>query len=308
MGDTHELKPCPFCDGAPRIVEPHQSDRSIEGETDDEEWLSFIECDCVDMFFVKGSATSQDEARQSVVTAWNRRPALSAGQAQPGSIKPLKWEASPEWKPGEFVTEWYVYSVAGRYHVWCDPTVAPDCWHTEYPGKTYEGTEHATVSAAKAAAQSDYEARIRSALAPPAVPGEVERENAKLVELIKTRFLGVHPDELDCYLEYDDWTRILSALSVPEGGDKGDGWRPIDTAPIGAKGTSWMMLAYGPEGDQSVSVGMKFHDKYYAASTFYVGGPHDSRQFRFQEHEVFPTHWKHLPAAPSASIEGDTQP
>lgn len=89
MGDTHELKPCPFCDGAPRIVEPHQSDRSIEGETDDEEWLSFIECDCVDMFFVKGSATSQDEARQSVVTAWNRRPALSAGQAQP--VAHLVW-------------------------------------------------------------------------------------------------------------------------------------------------------------------------------------------------------------------------
>jgi Lar family restriction alleviation protein len=77
-----ELKPCPFCGCAPRIVEPHESDRSIEGETDDEEWLSFIECDCVDMFFVKGSATSQDEARQSVIDAWNRR-ALSAALQPP---------------------------------------------------------------------------------------------------------------------------------------------------------------------------------------------------------------------------------
>lgn len=56
--------------------------------------------------------------------------------------------------------------------------------------------------------------------------GSALLQNAKLVELIKTRFLGVHPDELDCYLEYDDWTRIIAALSVPlpevEGGDKGD--------------------------------------------------------------------------------------
>lgn len=230
--------------------------------------------------------------------------ALSAAQAQPVAIKPLEWELINGW--------WFGPTAEGQNYIVraSSATNFKGQWLWGLGVDKYELAP--SLEAAKAAAQQDYEARIRSALVPPAVPGEVERENAKLVELIKTRFLGVHPDELDCYLEYDDWTRIIAALSVPlpeiEGGDKGDGWRPIDTAPIGAKGTSWMMLAYGPEGDQSVSVGMKFHDKYYAASTFYVGGPHDSRQFRFQEHEVFPTHWKHLPAAPSASIEGETKP
>src|SRR6478736_4922568 len=74
-----ELKHCPFCGNTPRLVDPHESERSIEGETDNEEWLSFVECDCVDMFFVKGSATSQEEAKKSVVEAWNNRAADRTG-------------------------------------------------------------------------------------------------------------------------------------------------------------------------------------------------------------------------------------
>lgn len=69
-----DILPCPFCGNNPRLVEPHQSDRSIDGDTDEEEWLSFIECDCLDMFFVKGSACSQEDARTLVIAAWNRRP------------------------------------------------------------------------------------------------------------------------------------------------------------------------------------------------------------------------------------------
>lgn len=71
--EQNDLESCPFCGNSPRIVEPHQSEKSLRGETDDEEWLSFVECDCVDMFFVKGSASSQEEARKSVVMAWNKR-------------------------------------------------------------------------------------------------------------------------------------------------------------------------------------------------------------------------------------------
>lgn len=77
-------------------------------------------------------------------------------------------------------------------------------------------------------------------------------------------------------------------------------WHGISGAPKGARGTSWMLLAYGPEGDQSVSVGLRFHDKFYAAGTFYVGGRFDERQFALKEHEVTPTHWMPLPAAPKA--------
>jgi hypothetical protein len=75
-------------------------------------------------------------------------------------------------------------------------------------------------------------------------------------------------------------------------------WQPIETAPTGAKGMAWMLLAYGPEGDQTTGMGMRFHDKFYAASSFYVGGHFESRQYQFREHEVHPTHWMEVPALP----------
>ena len=75
-------------------------------------------------------------------------------------------------------------------------------------------------------------------------------------------------------------------------------WQPIETAPNGAKGLCWMLLAHGPEGDQTVSIGMRFHDQFFAASTFHIGGPFDGRQYAFKEHEVNPTHWAPLPRPP----------
>lgn len=99
-------------------------------------------------------------------------------RAQPVSVKALEWACSPEWKPGEFVGEWFVLSVAGHYRLWHDDTVAPAVWHVSYPTgseQPYEGTEHANIEAAKAAAQADYESRIRSALSSP-VEGGTEKE------------------------------------------------------------------------------------------------------------------------------------
>ncbi|GAA4169340.1 hypothetical protein [Shinella granuli] len=96
--------------------------------------------------------------------------------------------------------------------------------------------------------------------------------------------------------QQDYETRIRSAIvevAVEE-------WQPIETAPKGVRGVAWMLLAYGPEGDQTVGVGMRFHDQFFAASTFYTGGPHDGRQFEFREHEVRPTHWRPLPTPPSS--------
>ncbi|WP_318870083.1 hypothetical protein [Sinorhizobium meliloti] len=92
------------------------------------------------------------------------------------AIKPLEWAGSPEWKTGEFVTEWFVFSVAGHYRLWHDDTVTPAVWHVSYPvgsEQPYEGTEHPNIEEAKAAAQSDYASRIRSCLLdkPEAVEG-----------------------------------------------------------------------------------------------------------------------------------------
>lgn len=75
-------------------------------------------------------------------------------------------------------------------------------------------------------------------------------------------------------------------------------WQPIETAPLGAKGVSWMMLAYGPKGDQSVSEGMRWGDKFFASGTFHKPCEFGDRPFRFKEIEVFPTHWMPLPSVP----------
>lgn len=82
------------------------------------------------------------------------------------------------------------------------------------------------------------------------------------------------------------------------GSNTGADWHDISTAPKGERGIAWMLLAYGPHDDQSVGVGMRFQDQFFAASTFYVGGPAGGRQYSFREHEVFPTHWMPLPGLP----------
>jgi hypothetical protein len=79
-----------------------------------------------------------------------------------------------------------------------------------------------------------------------------------------------------------------------------DQWQPIDSAPKGANGLAWMLLAYGPADEQTVGVGMRFHDQFFAASTFYKGGPAGERQYIFRENEVHPSHWMPLPAPPRA--------
>jgi hypothetical protein len=78
-------------------------------------------------------------------------------------------------------------------------------------------------------------------------------------------------------------------------------WQPIETAPRGAKGYAWMHLAWGPEHDQSTSVGMRYGDKFYASASFYCLGR--DKQYEFRETEVSPTHWKPLPTPPAMGEE-----
>lgn len=80
------------------------------------------------------------------------------------------------------------------------------------------------------------------------------------------------------------------AQSVP------DGWQPIETAPKGARGYAWMMLAWGAEDDPYVAAGMRCGDKFFAATTFYCLG--QEKQYEMREIEVHPTHWMPIPAPP----------
>lgn len=87
--------------------------------------------------------------------------------------------------------------------------------------------------------------------------------------------------------------RATLSTAAPE-----SGWRPIETAPKGAKGVAWMQLAWGPEEDRKTGYGMRIEDKFYAAATFFC--PEQEKQFELREVEVQPTHWQPLPAAPTA--------
>ena len=75
-------------------------------------------------------------------------------------------------------------------------------------------------------------------------------------------------------------------------------WQPIETAPKGAKGYAWMMLAWGPEDDPNAGAGMRCGDKFFAAATFYCLG--QKKQYEMREIEVHPTHWMPRPEAPNA--------
>ena len=87
----------------------------------------------------------------------------------------------------------------------------------------------------------------------------------------------------------------------------GDGWQPIETAPKGVehngkKAMSWMMLSWPDgEGGYHVESGMRVGDQFFAAPTFYSGGPFDGKQYTLRDVEVFPTHWMPRPAAPGSA-------
>lgn len=83
-------------------------------------------------------------------------------------------------------------------------------------------------------------------------------------------------------------------------------WRPIETAPRSrADGYCWMHLAWGPEGDVSTGVGMRWGDRFFAAGTFHCLG--QKKRYEFREIEVQPTHWMPLYAAPIATQAGSKE-
>jgi hypothetical protein len=110
--------------------------------------------------------------------------------------------------------------------------------------------------------------------------------------------------------ERDQWRAVGHAVfplyaSAPSEGLRKDAWQPIETAPSGAKGYCWMNLAWGPEGDVSTGIGMRWGDRFFAAGSFYCLG-HEKR-YEFREIEVKPTHWMPLPEAPAALSQKDPQ-
>ena len=69
-------------------------------------------------------------------------------------------------------------------------------------------------------------------------------------------------------------------------------WRPIETAPTGARGYAWMNLAWGPDEDKTTATGMRWGGSFFACTTFHALG--QEKAFWFREVEVKPTHWAPL--------------
>lgn len=91
-------------------------------------------------------------------------------------------------------------------------------------------------------------------------------------------------------------------------------WQPIETAPRGVSGRGklsvcWMLLAI-PDGDGGLHIktGMRVGDDFFAALTFYCGGPFDGKQYCLKETKVDPTHWMPLPEPPNQAASPDPQP
>lgn len=82
------------------------------------------------------------------------------------------------------------------------------------------------------------------------------------------------------------------------------GWKPIESVPENEGRPIFCLLAFGPEGDQSVGKGFRVNGKWYVGATFYCLGQEKSYEIR--EIEVQPTHWRSIPNLPGE--ESDTPP
>jgi hypothetical protein len=109
------------------------------------------------------------------------RPLLEAAlsakeEAEPGAVKPLVWTKHPN------ATAWRCDTIVGRYQVFA--VMGDPSWTLDgLPGQNASGYVD-TAFGAKAAAQADYEARIRSALTPtPAKSATVQAKEDALAEV-----------------------------------------------------------------------------------------------------------------------------
>lgn len=129
------LLPCPFC-GDPDPYTDEESCRIFGKRTGHSFAVACSNCEV---------SAPGERTMKEAIAAWNRR-AIPAAQV---TVKPL------EWFEGDEPDEWK----SGPYDVWCELGK-----YQVYYWSIVMGEPHETAKAAKAAAQADYEARIRSAL------------------------------------------------------------------------------------------------------------------------------------------------
>lgn len=94
------------------------------------------------------------------------------------------------------------------------------------------------------------------------------------------------------------WQVVRAALVAPAHALTDAEWQPIETAPKGAAGYSWMMLKWGSEDEPNTGAGMRCGDKFFAAATFHCLGK--EKRYEFREVEVSATHWMPMLDSPRA--------
>ncbi|RUM98982.1 hypothetical protein EET67_04900 [Pseudaminobacter arsenicus] len=150
------LLPCPFC-GGKATHRAHWSDDHC------------VECD------VCAGHTTAFSGASEAIEAWNRRAALAHREAEAVAVKPL------EWRKG-YCDDKVIIHQAGGGWLYQGRVLNGVIW-LDWPDKP--ATEFADEETAKAAAQADYEHRIRSALVAPPAQEPVAWKDATGKELHK---------------------------------------------------------------------------------------------------------------------------
>jgi len=154
MTSDAKLLPCPFCGGEAKVYGPVGWYRQYG-----------ISHSCRVFYGGSGDFTLGAKTEEEAIAQWNRRSDLCAS-GQQVRVKSLEWESSEtSYTQANCVLGQYQITFLGEF----------ECWQLSAPPKrgTYwkDGfSRHASKSAAKAAAQADYERRILAALTPAPQP------------------------------------------------------------------------------------------------------------------------------------------
>lgn len=160
-----ELLGCPFCGGEPELTEPDQRIYF---------WVECTQCHAKSTIYCGGHGATPDEA----IAAWNRRAPAGLEPA----IRKLEWIDNGNGGRVE--------TIVGLYRIRHDGD-EPDEWSWDRGGRL--GGFYRSEDTARAAAQADFDARIRAALV-PAVAEPLNEPYAWLVE---------NPENGNCIL----WSR-----------------------------------------------------------------------------------------------------
>lgn len=149
MAENEALKPCPFCGSAARRITKGLSRGRVK---------------CSDT--PKGVANCRISSLTWPVETWNTRAALAAEKQEPAAVTPLKWEV---YSPGADSQNGHTGRriIERCRHAWGSYFVelGGSGWflHFGFIGPELDGPL-ASLDDAKAAAQADFDRRIRSCL------------------------------------------------------------------------------------------------------------------------------------------------